>query len=81
MNRTIYGAQWTMLVKICRRMPEKTEVVITGSNEPGDGLPCSACGQPVLESEPLYTAMMRGLTYGFHAQCYRERLAEPRGRT
>jgi hypothetical protein len=37
----------------------------------GDDLPCSACGAPVLPSEPLYTVDVRGLSYGFHAECYR----------
>ena len=37
----------------------------------GDDLPCSACGVPVPPSEPLYTVDVRGLAYGFHAECYR----------
>ena len=35
-----------------------------------DGLPCSACGEPVDPPDELYIAVMRGLPYGFHASCY-----------
>ena len=59
-------------------MADQTDVAITGLQRLGDGLPCSACGEPVVESEPLYTTVARGLTYGFHEHCYRARLEVPR---
>jgi hypothetical protein len=43
----------------------------------GDDLPCSACGAPVLPSEPLYAIDVRGLAYGFHAECYRAWISGP----
>jgi hypothetical protein len=46
----------------------------------GDGLPCSACGEPVVTSEPLHTAVVRGLAYGFHARCYQRWIAGDRER-
>ena len=35
-------------------------------------MPCARCGHLVEESDRLYTIVLRGLPYGFHAPCYAE---------
>jgi hypothetical protein len=36
----------------------------------GDGLPCAGCGHPIEPTDRLYSIIIRGLLYGFHASCY-----------